>query len=63
LTRKLQEKRDSYKLMSYLANIPILFFHREESLCPDCQARLLVQKVGVSRMIYTISYGAIEIRE
>jgi hypothetical protein len=63
LIHKLQEKRDSYKLTSYLPNIPILFLHREESLCPDCQVQLLVHKVGERRKVYTISYGAIEIRE
>ena len=63
LTNKLQERRACYKLLSYLPNIPILFFYHEESTCPDCRVRLLVQKVEEARRVYTISFGLVVIRE
>jgi hypothetical protein len=59
----LKGKREAYKLLSILIDIPTLYVATEKSECPDCRVKLLIQKVEEARTIFSITFSKINTRE
>jgi len=62
LSALLQDVNKQYSLSNVLGKIPVLHFHSEFNICPECGTVLITQKVK-QRTVFTKVYSEIKVKE